>query len=360
MTALTNGNYVVADYHWHNGAAVEVGAVTWGSGASGVNGVISAANSLVGSTFGDAVGSDGVVALTNGSYVIVSRGWYNGPNAWAGAATWGSGTTGVTGVVSAANSLVGSSEFDGSSVSVTALSNGNYVVAYMNWSNGAIGFVGAVTWGSGTGGVTGVISPANSLIGSTELDDVGWGGVTALSNGNYVVHSFTWRSGGHVGAGAATWGNGTTGTSGVVSSANSLVGTTANAGLRWIVVDDVNRTFIAPFLYEGGGRVRVGPQEGQVAAEGGGAAGLALEGVRPNPTHGRGLHVAFALPTGAAARLELVDVSGRRVLAREVGSLGAGQHSVNLTAGSRVASGIYWVRLTQGANRRTTRVAVIE
>jgi hypothetical protein len=87
---------------------------------------------------------------------------------------------------------------------------------------------------------------------------------------------------------------------------------------------------------------------------------LALEGVRPNPASGRGLHVAFALPSGAAARLDLLDVSGRREVSREVGSLGVGRHTVNLAEGRRVAPGLYWVRLTQGANRRTTRVAVIE
>jgi len=70
--------------------------------------------------------------------------------------------------------------------------------------------------------------------------------------------------------------------------------------------------------------------------------------------------VAFALPSEAAARLELLDVSGRRVRAREVGSLGAGRHRVNLAEGRRVTPGLYWVRLTQGPNRRTTRVAVIE
>ena len=70
--------------------------------------------------------------------------------------------------------------------------------------------------------------------------------------------------------------------------------------------------------------------------------------------------MAFALPSGAAARLDLLDVSGRRVLAREVGSLGVGRHTVNLAEVRRVAPGLYWVRLTQGANRRTARVAVLE
>jgi hypothetical protein len=88
--------------------------------------------------------------------------------------------------------------------------------------------------------------------------------------------------------------------------------------------------------------------------------GFALEGVRPNPTRGSGLNVVFALPTGATAQLELLDISGRRVFSREVGSLGAGRRTVNLAEGRRLAPGLYWVRLAQGANRRSTRVVVIE
>jgi hypothetical protein len=324
-----------------------------------------------------------------------------------------------------------------------------------------------------------------------------------------------------------TWGNGTTGVSGAVSAANSLMGAASNTNLQAIVADDVNNTFFGRFLAEGGGRVRVGPVdnapvivglvdmpddpggwlrltfarslsdaaaatvlvatygvwrhvpgtsaagagkaspsaapglrvdapdierlraalpsgldvrevEGRlyVTGSGSGTAGIAsafpagtwelvasvpalqqaqyvaavptisdaaandyvvtahmtpsiwfvsapasgqsvdnlapadvgsgspvafaLEGVRPNPARGNGLRVAFALPDGGAARLELIDVSGRRVLWREVGGLGAGRHTVNLSESRRVMSGLYWVRLTQGANQRTTRVAVIE
>jgi hypothetical protein len=87
---------------------------------------------------------------------------------------------------------------------------------------------------------------------------------------------------------------------------------------------------------------------------------FALESVRPNPTRASDLNVVFALPTAATAKLELVDISGRRVASREVGSLGAGRHKVNLTEGRRLAPGLYWVRLAQGANWRGTRVAVIE
>ena len=42
--------------YWDNGAATNAGAVTWGSGTAGVSGVVSSANSLVGSTANDQVG----------------------------------------------------------------------------------------------------------------------------------------------------------------------------------------------------------------------------------------------------------------------------------------------------------------
>jgi hypothetical protein len=86
---------------------------------------------------------------------------------------------------------------------------------------------------------------------------------------------------------------------------------------------------------------------------------FALAGACPNPAQGSKLLVAFALPTPAPARLELMDVSGRRVLSREVGSLGAGRHTVDLAQWNHVAAGIYWVQLAQGDQRQRVRVAVI-
>lgn len=82
---------------------------------------------------------------------------------------------------------------------------------------------------------------------------------------------------------------------------------------------------------------------------------FSLEGVRPNPSPGGQLRVAFVLPTAAAARLELMGVSGRRVAEREVGYLGAGRHTVDLVAGLRLTPGLYLVRLTQGTNSRVAR-----
>ncbi len=83
---------------------------------------------------------------------------------------------------------------------------------------------------------------------------------------------------------------------------------------------------------------------------------FALDPVRPNPSRGGTLTVRFSLPTNAPARLDLLDVAGRRIASHDVGM---GQHTLDLGAGQHLAPGLYLVRLTQGANTRTTRVAVI-
>jgi Repeat of unknown function (DUF5650) len=230
VTALSNGNYVIASDKWHNGSGAEVGAVTWVNGNANVVGPITAANSLVGTTNGDDVGSRHVTALGNGNYVVSSPNWvFNGTTAGAGAVTWADGSTGLSGVVSAANSLVGTTvnDFVGGA-GVHALSNGNYVVTSPSWANGQTTQVGAVTWANGNTGLSGPVSASNSLVGITAFDNVGDLGVTALSNGNYVVASYQWHNNATANAGAVTWADGGTGLSGPVSAANSLIGTTAN------------------------------------------------------------------------------------------------------------------------------------
>jgi len=88
------------------------------------------------------------------------------------------------------------------------------------------------------------------------------------------------------------------------------------------------------------------------------SARFALGGVHPNPT-ARDLKVSFSLPDAAPARLTLVDISGRLVRDREVGSLGAGSHVVDLGAGDRLPAGIYIVRLVRGGQTLTGRVSVV-
>lgn len=69
-----------------------------------------------------------------------------------------------------------------------------------------------------------------------------------------------------------------------------------------------------------------------------------LAGFVRNPAT-RDVAVAFTLPVAAPAKLELLDVTGRRVWSREVGALGAGRHELPL--GATLAPGVYLVRLVQ-------------
>ena len=83
---------------------------------------------------------------------------------------------------------------------------------------------------------------------------------------------------------------------------------------------------------------------------------LALEGVQPNPgVHGA--RIAFVLPALAPARLELLDVAGRRVWRREVGALGPGRQSVALD--ETIPPGVYLLRLTQGRASVTARAVLL-
>jgi Repeat of unknown function (DUF5650)/Putative Ig domain len=230
VVELPNGNYLVRSPAWDNGTAIDAGAVTWGNGETGISGVVSADNSLVGSTSQDRIGKYDVTVLSNGNYVVPSPFWSNGPAVGAGAVTWGNGATGTTGVVGVARSLVGTTADDNvGGVRVVALSNGNYVVNSSLWDNGLVTNVGAITWANGATGSSGVVSGGNSLVGSHSNDYVGYGSnsLVTLSNGNYVVRSSSWDNGLVVDAGAVTWGNGVTGTSGIVGAVNSLVGSTS-------------------------------------------------------------------------------------------------------------------------------------
>lgn len=87
------------------------------------------------------------------------------------------------------------------------------------------------------------------------------------------------------------------------------------------------------------------------------ALSLALEGLRPNPAQGE-VVAAFSLPSADPAMLELLDLSGRRVLAREVGSLGAGRHRLRLDESAAMPAGIYWLRLRQAGQVRSARAVV--
>jgi hypothetical protein len=86
-------------------------------------------------------------------------------------------------------------------------------------------------------------------------------------------------------------------------------------------------------------------------------------GARPNPLRGA-TAIRFALPEAGAVRLEVYDLSGRRVRSLEAGARGAGAAEVvwdgRDDGGKRVAGGVYFARLAVGAKAVTTKITVME
>jgi hypothetical protein len=247
ILALTNGNYVVLATEWNSDTQSDVGAARWCSGTTGCVGAINSSNSLVASFGNSRVGGGGGVALPNGHYVVRSPDWGSG----VGAATWCNGTSGCTGTVGAANSLVGSAGGDEiSSIDVLVLPSSNYVVISPRWNNGALVDVGAATYCNGATGCVGAVTSSNSLVGSAANDLVGGnvgGSSKVLANGNYIVASPFWRNGATTNAGAVTWCNGNTGCTGPVSAANSAVGNTASQQFSGsVALPDGNYVLFSP------------------------------------------------------------------------------------------------------------------
>jgi len=100
---------------------------------------------------------------------------------------------------------------------------------------------------------------------------------------------------------------------------------------------------------------RFGPVTGATAA---GPAGPMLARPEPNPGRGTTL-LRFSLPRAGRARLEIVDLSGRRVWRTEA-DLGAGAHEWRWDgrdgAGADAGAGLYFVRLVTPWGTRTQRL----
>lgn len=103
-TILTNGNYIVQSENWDcqtslgcSGTIADVGAVTWGNGTTGIAGPVSTANSLVGSTAGDQIGS--VIALSNGNYAASTRTFDSASTTDIGLAFIASGSYSMFGII---------------------------------------------------------------------------------------------------------------------------------------------------------------------------------------------------------------------------------------------------------------------
>lgn len=106
--------------------------MTWGNGSTGIAGPVTPENSLIGGMTNDRVGTR-MIAMSDGNYVVISEGW-SLPDAVAGntneasvvlsvgAVTFGNGRHGITGLVMLTNSAVGAKFASG--VYITAAASG--------------------------------------------------------------------------------------------------------------------------------------------------------------------------------------------------------------------------------------------
>lgn len=163
-----------------------------------------------------------VAILPNGNIVVADPAYSTASVTNVGAVYLYDGETlGLISVLTGShiNDFVGGSGSD--TGGITVLSSGDFVVSSPAWD----GTRGAVTQVNGTTGLSGVVSSVNSLIGSYDCDTVGQGGITELPNGNYLVYSPLWGGGPECPGwqGAVTWVDRVTGATGEVGAGNSLI-----------------------------------------------------------------------------------------------------------------------------------------
>ena len=106
-----------------------------------------------------------------------------------------------------------------------------------------------------------------------------------------------------------------------------------------------------PVICGGGGAFASAAREEEAPA-----LALAITDVSPNPASQGGVEVAFALAEASPATLDVFDIAGRQVEARDLSAFGPGTHRVRI--GATLASGYYWVRIRQ-AGRTASHAAII-
>ena len=132
-----------------------------------------------------------ITVLPNGNFVVSDPAYAAGPSTQVGAVYLFSGETGAL-----ISRLTGSQTNDRVGTTITVLANGNFVIQSEYWKNGSAANAGAVTWASAVTGVTGTVSALNSFVGTTASDQVGFNaygcenrGVVPLASGNFVICS---------------------------------------------------------------------------------------------------------------------------------------------------------------------------
>lgn len=280
---IGGATYAIRSAHLTVGGNADAGAVTLFDASTGtfagtantLLGVVSASNSLVGTEVGDLVGSGGVRYVytnqTDDIFVVQSPHWANSPSVPdAGALTWFTLGTALTGAVSSSNSLVGGSTGDligngGTSISGLGFSNSGVYQLFGSSNSSALFY--SDTFGNGAGAVvhlnggsapvTGTINSSIALVGSTAADHVGANGIFDFGD-KYIVVSPDWDNFSSADAGAVTIASATSGVSGVIDSSNSVIGDQSGdrvGSQRFDQLDSGNLVIRSPNWHAGTGAV---------------------------------------------------------------------------------------------------------
>ena len=229
VTVLPNGHYVIVSSYDDENGVVNAGSVRLVNGSTGMQ----VGGTLSGNVEGDLLGFSGITALPNNYFVVASG--YEDQNfiVDAGTVRLIDGSTGVQ----MGNAFAGDVENDRLGFNgVTLLSNGNYVIASAEYDdeNGIVD-AGTVRLVNGTTG----LQIGSTLAGDVELDSLGYGGITPLPTGDYVVASNREDVNGVVNAGTVRLVDGTTG----LQLGSAIVGSTTSDFLRVSVVSPDHGAF---------------------------------------------------------------------------------------------------------------------
>ena len=122
-----------------------------------------------------------------------------------------------------------------------------------------------------------------------------------------------------------------------------------------VVIEGTARVYVAGKHSSGKKKPHLHDSDGQELELPG---GLSMRIVSETPSRGH-LAVSFSLMGSSPARLELLDVTGRRIFIREVGDFGFGSHSMDVVPDRTLAPGIYLMRLSQQSQVRLAKVVIV-
>lgn len=86
---------------------------------------------------------------------------------------------------------------------------------------------------------------------------------------------------------------------------------------------------------------------------------LGMRIASPARAEGGRLRLGITLESAGPARLDLLDIAGRVIGTRQLASLAAGPHEIELASAGALAPGVYFIRLRQGVREVRARAAII-